>query len=630
MKKIILPLLLVAGITSYVNAQQRLVLYEEFTGENCPPCAATNPGLEALIKSEGNADKIIMIKYQVPIPSAGPIYYENTVDPTNRRTYYGVSSAPNARMDGVNSPGGDGSGHPYYLTQAHIDARAAITSNFNITITDVSITSSGVSANISIEAVGAGSYSNLKLRAALVENLDYATPPGTNGETHFMNVTRKMYPSADGQTIDNTWTAGETNTYSISGEVPSYVNLANEHFLVVWIQDDSDKAVHQAARTYPTLDIKSNGITLSGGNGLRCGVPNDYDLSVKIENGGTETITSADIYYKVDGGTWSVYSWTGSLPQNTSTTVTLPTLEDVNDIGLLFFVDSVANPNGEADAFAGNNTSSTYASAISNSGGTFPISSDFEAANPVFTPYFADSAGYPIMRLNRASSGYASSNYMLFYPNYSLSAGVNGYSILPFADLPSGAKALDFYVAYCQYGSENDKLEIVYSTDCGATWTSIWSKQGSALSTKSAQTSPFFPSASAHWRMESVDVSAIPNGAQIAFKATSAYGNNLFIDNVNLRSGAPTSVENLIQNSSVSVYPNPSEDVINIEFNAINAFEATITITDVTGRTIQTIEHSFANGSNVLPINVSQLVSGNYFISIDTNDGSITKQFVKK
>jgi len=628
MKKFLLPLAVALSVANYADAQQRLVLYEEFTGENCGPCAATNPGLEALMKAGDNPNKILILKYQVPIPSAGPIYYENTSDSDNRRSYYGVSSAPNARMDGSNSPGGDGGGHPGYLTQAHIDSRAAISSNFNITLSDVSITSSGVSATISVQAIGAGSYGNLKLRAALVETLDYATPPGTNGETHFMNVSRKMYPGPDGQAVDNTWSAGETNTYTISGTLPSYVNLSNEHFLVVWLQDDTGKEVHQAARSYVPLDLRSDGLSLVE-TGLKCGTPNNFTLKAKIANNGSETITSATIYYKVEGGTWTPYSWTGSLAKGASTEVTLPALTGVTNVGNVVFYDSLANPNGSADAFLSNNKSSTQTFVLANSGGTFPISANFEAGADGFTYYYSGSYGYPLARATYSGGGYDGSTGFLYYPNYSLSAGANGYSILPFANLPAGPKSLDFYVAYCQYSNENDKLEVVYSTDCGATWTSLWSKQGSSLATKAAQTGQFIPSSNSHWRLESVDLSAVPNGAQIAFKATSAYGNNLFIDNVNLRAGT-TGVDEYINNNTVNVYPNPVTDVLNINLEAIKSFEATISITDVTGKTIYTSQHSFVAGANNVAISTEAFATGNYFINIATEEGSVVKQFIKK
>lgn len=76
MKKI----LLLAGLgilSMQIYAQERLVLFEEFTGENCPPCASANPGLMQLINSHNNVE---IIKYQSPIPSGGPIYNQNTSD----------------------------------------------------------------------------------------------------------------------------------------------------------------------------------------------------------------------------------------------------------------------------------------------------------------------------------------------------------------------------------------------------------------------------------------------------------------------------------------------------------------------------------------------------------------------
>src|SRR5947207_6199043 len=69
MKKNLFAGLMLAGL--FATAQSpRLSLFEEFTGETCPPCAATNPGLNSTLLSATNATKIVAIKWQVPIPSA--------------------------------------------------------------------------------------------------------------------------------------------------------------------------------------------------------------------------------------------------------------------------------------------------------------------------------------------------------------------------------------------------------------------------------------------------------------------------------------------------------------------------------------------------------------------------------
>src|ERR1700758_1717806 len=90
MKKIILPLAILC-LNSMISQTQRTILYEEFTGENCGPCAATNPSLTTLVHTTGNfPNKVLLIRYQSPIPSApgaGSLYADNSTEPNSRITY---------------------------------------------------------------------------------------------------------------------------------------------------------------------------------------------------------------------------------------------------------------------------------------------------------------------------------------------------------------------------------------------------------------------------------------------------------------------------------------------------------------------------------------------------------------
>ncbi|MFZ9453867.1 MAG: hypothetical protein ACO27Q_01410, partial [Bacteroidia bacterium] len=116
-------LLVILALSCTAFAQTpRLCLYEEFTGENCPPCAATNPGLNTLLASATNSTKAVAIKWQVPIPSAPSatwsLYQTNKADINWRySTYgYGINSAPSGRMDGRNvTVFGAASDHPANL-----------------------------------------------------------------------------------------------------------------------------------------------------------------------------------------------------------------------------------------------------------------------------------------------------------------------------------------------------------------------------------------------------------------------------------------------------------------------------------------------------------------------------------
>lgn len=63
---------LALGASLQTQAQtQRINLFEEWTGENCAPCAATNPGITAIANANYlGPKKLILLRYQVAIPSA--------------------------------------------------------------------------------------------------------------------------------------------------------------------------------------------------------------------------------------------------------------------------------------------------------------------------------------------------------------------------------------------------------------------------------------------------------------------------------------------------------------------------------------------------------------------------------
>ena len=179
---------------------------------------------------------------------------------------------------------------------------------------------------------------------------------------------------------------------------------------------------------------------------------------------------------------------------------------------------------------------------------------------------------------------------------------------------------LDFDMAYAQYQNENDKLEVVVSTDCGGTWTSTWTKSGTAMSTSAATTSSFIPSAANQWRHESVDLSSIKNNTNVivGYRMTSAYGNYAWIDNIDFKA----SVGN-VDNASVDVYPNPTSSELIVRGVRGNA---TFNFVDVLGRTIKTI--SLENINSEIKLNVSELTKGNYILKITNEGKSIVKSIV--
>lgn len=106
------------------------------------------------------------------------------------------------------------------------------------------------------------------------------------------------------------------------------------------------------------------------------------------------------------------------------------------------------------------------------------------------------------------------------------------------------AAQMTFHVAYAPFTQNgqtfSDGLQVVVSTDCGTTWNTIYDKSGATvavgnLPTVAAITTQFTPTAT-QWRQETVDLTSYVGQANVllAFKNMAAYGNRLFVDNINL------------------------------------------------------------------------------------------------
>ena len=130
----------------------------------------------------------------------------------------------------------------------------------------------------------------------------------------------------------------------------------------------------------------------------------------------------------------------------------------------------------------------------------------------------------------------------VLFPCYDLSSNETDELLLPEMDLSGRPTAiLKFDVAYRQYDYENDQLKLLYSTDNGATWYTLYSKSGSNLATLGHSSNYFTPN-DLQWRTDSIILTETWNYTNvfIKFVFTSRYGNNLWIDNIRiLSSDAP-------------------------------------------------------------------------------------------
>ena len=188
------------------------------------------------------------------------------------------------------------------------------------------------------------------------------------------------------------------------------------------------------------------------------------------------------------------------------------------------------------------------------------------------------------------------------------------------------------YAGYIENGVkyDGDKVEFLYSTDCGATYKSFKTLSGNAMKTGGDKTAFFVPTAN-EWRTDSIDLIELANTNDVVFqiKVTSNWGNAGFLDNIFVGQNKSSAVNVIKSFDNVSVYPNPTSDNINIRINANQPSTAKISVLDYTGKVVKSLNtnQTIFNGSNDLSFNVGSLNNGTYIIKIENNEGVNTQRF---
>ena len=334
---------------SVIAQNERTILLESFTNTACGPCAAYNPGMDALIAS--NADKIAAIKYHVSWPSStDPMYQHNPGESSARVTYYGVSSVPHVVVDGNRFSGNSGS-----ITQTVINQAAAISSpmqmrlswELNASQTVITVT---VTGHVTTDVTG-----TYKLQVGVIEKeIHYNTAPGSNGEKDFYHVMKKLLPNANGTNLGEL-KAGDYFTYTYSWELANVYH--NEQLdAIAWVQNTSTKESIQACKSSPTFEpFFANEACATGiknVKGLNCsGEANPHLL---LTNYGSNNLTSAELEVLFNGESLKTMTWTGNLATLASELVDLGDIsfdmEDVNQLEVR--INAV---NGGADDAPSNN-----------------------------------------------------------------------------------------------------------------------------------------------------------------------------------------------------------------------------------------------------------------------------------
>ena len=634
MKKIILLALFAGSQLGFAQSTQRFVITEEFTQASCPPCASQNPAFNTLLQA--NTTKTFGLKYQASWPGYDPMNEHNPVQVADRVSYYSVTGVPNAVMDGNVFQGA-----PANYLQTDLDSRYATASPFDITMTHtVNPTLDSIMINVSIENVSGSAFSSsstgsLKLHVVLAEQeIAFSTAPGTTAEKEFYGVMKRMVTGSAGFSLPDTWAMSATNTYNYTVAVPIYSYNTDELGVVAFIQEDSNKEILQGDYSIPKADPASVlDVELTDATGTPSG---GYCITsvapiVTIKNNSSTALTSLDLYYKLNGGNAVKVAWTGNVAAGGSTPYTLPSIPLAGPTSIEVFSYI---PNNIGDPMPINNYFTREFQVLNPTPLTPPTVYDMESDVDFEVPsgllYESTSPGNvfaisksSVTGLTNELGAFGGSTKSIMVDFFAIQSGIVNNLVTGKINL-SGISNSKVYFdhAYAQYSTENDKLEVFVSKDCGATWTSVFNKAGANLATAPAISSGrFFPDGS-QWARNTIDISAF-DGEEIIVKltATSNYGNTMYLDNILVNDQAISIEENELE--GVKVYPNPTKDLVSISLELDKSAVATVVVMNNLGQVVLT---NSQETSGELKVDLSNLSTGIYTIKLDVEGKTSTQR----
>ncbi len=422
----------------------------------------------------------------------------------------------------------------------------------------------------------------------------------------------------------------------------NYMDYSVDSCLNMFTQNQTTRMTAAINSFYPTI-VNSEGIQPVILQAVDAGIPKiinpgSFNCStsvtqvVNIKNWGTTDLTSATIYYRIDNDPWQSYAWSGTLTSLSSVDVTLPAGTTTG--GVHTFYAYTALPNNSTDLNNSNDTLSVVFTVMI-AGQAVPYSEAFTAA--LFPPsgwqQYNDDGGTGWARANASHGGGTGSMWMDNY-NYNARGRLDELET-PFFDLTTVTDPqLSFYLAYRLYTDPvsnpnySDTLEVLISTDCGITYTSLYKKSGTALATTSPVwlANSFVPTSN-QWRMEVIDLNAYAadNAVRFKFRNINDYQNNLYVDDINITT--TTSIRENTTQKLFGVYPNPTNGMINVSLanTEIKTFE--ISVVDLPGKTVLSKKVNSPK-SGIETIDLSSLPNGIYILKLKSDKGIAGERIV--
>lgn len=340
-----------------------------------------------------------------------------------------------------------------------------------------------------------------------------------------------------------------------------------------------------------------------------------FSTVLTIINRGMQTLSTVTLQAQIDNGPVNSITWNGSLTTLESAIVTLDNITVTAGRHLLTVYTS--GPNGVEDEEKSNDTLRLsfqyYPPVIS-------VNEGFESAPfpPVAWDIVNPDGGITWERVTTAAkSGFGS--VKINNINYS-AIGQKDDLRLPQVDIPGTVDSafFSFDLAAATYTDINtadniwDTLEVLISSDCGRTNTSLYKKWGAGLVTQKAPVTGDFVPVAAEWRRDSINLASYigQSNLMLTFRNTTGYENNIYLDNVHFRT---VTVNPNLKAKGYLVTPNPTRGQLTVQFYPQPTGLRSLQLFNATGYKLA--EYNITNGqtNNLYTFDLTRYAAGTYY-----------------
>jgi Bacterial Ig domain/Secretion system C-terminal sorting domain len=313
--------------------------------------------------------------------------------------------------------------------------------------------------------------------------------------------------------------------------------------------------------------------------------------SVILRNFGSTTITSATIQYRVDANAFSSFNWTGSLAGGSTVAVALPAITGYA-LGNHTFTAQTATVNGGTDSNAANNSAASSFTYVNCSNGNEPTNNSTSTPttltlNTTFNSQIGSSTDIDYYKFTTTTASpkirVTLSNLPADYDIYLYNAKSNG--------------AINTILVRGENGGTTTETLVYNTRTTGGIYYLKVNAYGGVFSTTQCYNL------------------LVQTGATNFARSVQPDRNG------NLR------LEESAENTPLSIYPNPADDMVNIKFKAAETGTYKVSLVNMVGQVVLENDIEFEEGDNETTVKTVDFARGVYLLKV--NRGS-EKPFVEK